>query len=127
MKLVQRNGYSLIEVVVSFAIIAVFFVLFQAVAGTSIINRNTKHQEQALRIAQTKINDLQFLGYASLPGSGSFSDPLLASLPQGAASITVADFNEKIKQVTVAVNWQEPGVTATRTVSLVTFVGEGGL
>jgi len=112
---------------VSFSIIAVFFVLFQAAAGTSIINRNVKHQELALRIAQTKIDNLQFLSYDSLPASGSFSDPSLASLPQGEAAVTVVDFNEKIKQVTVTVRWQEPGVSAARSVSLSTLIGEGGL
>jgi len=127
MKPARRNGYSLMEVVVSFSIIAVFFVLFQAAAGTSIINRNVKHQELALRIAQTKIDNLQFLSYDSLPASGSFSDPSLASLPQGEAAVTVVDFNEKIKQVTVTVRWQEPGVSAARSVSLSTLIGEGGL
>lgn len=127
MKLIQRNGYSLIEILVSLGIIAVFFVLFQAAAGVSVINRDVRHQELALRIAQTKIDNLQSLSYGSLPASGSFSDPLLAGLPQGEAAVTVVDFNEKIKQVTAAVSWQEPGARAAHSVSLVTLIGKGGL
>lgn len=121
------NGYSLVEIIVSLGIVAVFFVLFQAAAGTTIINRNVKHQDIALRIAQTKIDALQALPYASLPASSAFSDPLLASLPAGSAVVSMADFNAKMKQATVTVYWQEPGGNTTHDVTLVTLIGEGGI
>lgn len=123
----NKNGFSLIEVLLTFSILVVFFILFQAVIDASIINRNVKHQEQALRIAQTQTDNLQSFAYDSLPPSGSFSDPLLASLPQGTASMTVIAFNDKVKQVTVVVGWQEPGFPTAHSVSLVTLIGEGGL
>ncbi|TSC83666.1 MAG: hypothetical protein G01um101413_936 [Parcubacteria group bacterium Gr01-1014_13] len=123
----NNAGSTLLEAVVSLAIIAIFFILFQAAATTAILNRNVKHQELALRIAQSRIENLRALGYAALPSSGPFTDAQLTFLPEAAASTTVSQYNTKTKQVSVEVSWQEPGAQKRHNVSLTTLIGEGGL
>ncbi|MEK7131652.1 MAG: hypothetical protein AAB797_02885 [Patescibacteria group bacterium] len=117
----------LIEVVISLGIIAIFFILFQAAAITAILNRDVKHKDLALRIAQSQIENLRSLGYAVLPTSSSFSDAQLSSLPNGQASTTISQYNNKTKQAVVTVSWQESGAKNSHNVSLSTLISEGGL
>lgn len=128
-KIVALNskGYTLVEVLMSLAIIAIFFVLFQAAATTVVLNRNVKHQDLALRIAQSQIENLRSLGYSALPASGPFTDAQTATLPGGQAQMAISQYNEKIKQAVVDVSWQEPGAQNRHSVSLTTLIGEGGL
>ncbi len=123
----NSDGNTLLEALMSLAIIAIFFVLFQAAAATAILNRNVKHQELALRIAQSQIENLRALGYAALPASGSFTDAQLTYLPEANASTTIIQYNAKTKQVSVEVSWQESGAQKRHNVSLITLIGEGGL
>ncbi len=122
-----NQGFTIIEVVISLLIVAAGLVIYSSSANSVILNRNTRHQEIALRIAVTKIDDLRTTPFASLPASGSFTDPLLSSLPSGQANLTVSDLNSKTKQITVAVSWQESGSNPSHTVSLNTLITQGGL
>ncbi len=123
----NSRGSTLLEALVSLAIIAVFFVLFQAAATAVILNRNVKHQDLALRIAQSQLENMRALGYAGLPSSSAFSDAQLSSLPEASASTTVSQYNDRTKQVLVEVSWQEPGAQKRHTVSLTTLISQGGL
>ena len=123
----NTGGYLLLEVVISLGIIAIFFILFQAAATTVILNRDVKHQELALRIARSQIENLRASGYAALPASGPFADLQLTSLPQASASATISQYNDKTKQIYVEVSWQESGAQNRHKVSLTTLIGEGGL
>lgn len=123
----SAKGFSLIEVLLSLFIIGILLILYQAANSTWILNQYVKDQDIALRIASTKLADLRYLGYDALPASGPFSDPLLNSLKQGQATVTVATYSSKIKQVLVTVAWKRLGGTATSTVSLTTLMRQGGL
>ena len=123
----SAGGFILLEVVISLAIIAVFFILFQVAATTAILNRDVKHQDLALRIAQSQIENLRSLGYAALPTSSSFTDAQLSLLPNGQASTTISQYNDKTKQAIVTVSWQESGSKNSHNVSLSTLISEGGL
>lgn len=121
------RGFSLIEIIVSIFIIGVMLVLLQAVARNTTVVRTAKNEGIALAIARNELETLRQAGYTSVPTSGSFSDGLLSSLPQGAtATLTSSDFNTKTKQVTVTVVWKDPVLTASSTVTLTTLITQTG-
>lgn len=121
------HGFSLIEVTVAIAIIGIVTVATGALMQRLPINgREVRDQDIAVKIVRNEIENLRGLGYAALPSSGSFSDPLLASLASSTASITISNFNAKTKQADVRVSWQGAGTT-TRSVSLTTLITEGSL
>jgi len=123
----NAGGYLLLEVAISLGIIAIFFILFQVAATTAILNRDVKHQDLALRVAQSQIENLRSLGYAALPTSSSFTDAQLSLLPDGQAVMVISEYNDKIKQAVVTVSWQESGSKNSHNVSLSTLISEGGL
>ncbi len=124
---IQKNGYTLIEVVISLFIIGVMLLVYSAASNTLILNRDAKHQQIANRIAASELEDLRGMPFASLPASGPFSHPLLSSLPSGEAILSISDDYDKLKQVTVTVSWQEPGSQNIHQVNLTTYIGEQGL
>ncbi len=95
------------------------------IAGTISVIRDSKYENIAFRIADSKLDELRALGYAALPVSGSFSAPELANLPQGTASTSVTAWNTKTKQVVAGVSWQSQG-GLVRFVSLTTRITETG-
>lgn len=122
----RSTGFTLIEVLVAIFLVGTATVLFGAALNTLAFTRSVRYDDTALRIAQQKLETLRAGGYSSLPASGSFSDPLLANLPDGYASTTVSDFNAKTKEVIVEVGWQQAG-KATRSISLSTLITQSGL
>lgn len=122
-----ERGSTLVEVVITLAILSVVFVVFQASFNTIFLNRRVKHEELALRVADTKMEQIRLLTYDTVPTSGSFYDSLLASLPEAAAALEVSDYDDDTKHVAVTVSWQEPGSNAPRAVTLTTLVAKGGL
>lgn len=122
------RGFTLIEILISIALLGVMVVLYQLVLSDSALIRMSKNQEIALRVATNKIEDLRDGGYASIPATGTFSDTQLASLPSGVGNLTVTAFNAGTKQVVVAVTWREPAISATQTISLSSLITNiGGL
>lgn len=128
MKKIQnyKKGFSFIEVIVTLFIVGVVLVLYQAAAGTMRLMKTAKSQEIALRVANNEIEKLRAGGYASLPTSGGFSDPQLSALSNGSGSLTVTAFNSDTKQVLVSIQWQNPGDSSARSVSLTTLVTKTG-
>lgn len=122
----MTRGFSLIEVVISLAIIATAFVAASALLSTATLGRETGDKTLGLAIASNEMETLRAGGYASLPSSGSFSDARLADLPSGAGALAISDWNTKTKEVVVTVSWEEPAVAATSTVSLTTLVTQTG-
>lgn len=123
----NQKGFSLIEVIISIFIIGVVLVIYVVSSNSIVLNRNSKRQELALRIASSKIEELRNTAYASLPSTGSFSHSLLTNLPSGAANLTVSSYNATTKQVVVTVTWAEPNNPNTRQVELTTLINQGGL
>ncbi len=121
------RGYTIIEVIISLFIIGVVLIIYSAASNTVILNRSTKFQEVALRIASAEMDTLRALPYNSLPSSGPFSDPLLSSLPSGTATLIVTAYNATTKEITATVTWREPGDSATKSVSLTTLITQGGI
>ncbi|MEK7144531.1 MAG: prepilin-type N-terminal cleavage/methylation domain-containing protein [Patescibacteria group bacterium] len=121
----NQRGFSLIEIVVALFIMSVGVVFATMVTGTMKVTRDSAFENSAFHIADNKLNELRALGYAALPEDGIFSDPQLASLPQGTASTTITVWNAKTKQVVIGVSWLGTGST-TRIVSLTTLITESG-
>jgi|SRR3989344_448817 len=119
------RGFSLLEIVISIGIIGIALVASEALVHAVPLARQTNHEDLALTIATNEMGALRSLGYGSLPSSGSFSDPLLTSLPSGAGMLAISAFNAKTKQASVTVSWQEPG-SAARSIVLSTLVTETG-
>lgn len=120
------TGFSLIEATVAIAIIGTMIVATGALLERiPVSGREAKDQDLALRIARNELEALRAAGYAGLPESGAFTDPLLASLSAGAATRTVTDFSESTKRVDVLVAWEGTGVVP-RSVSLTTLITKSG-
>ena len=121
----RTRGFTLVEMVVALFILSTTIVFATLVIGTIKVTRDSAFENVAFRVANNKVNELRALGYAALPASGTFSDPQLASLPQGLASTTVTAWNEKTKKVTAGVSWRG-AEGRTRSVSVTTLVTESG-
>lgn len=122
-----NSGFSILEVPIALAILAVILVIYNGAAQSLLLNRNSRDADLARQIAVSELEDLRHLGYASLPPSGPFTHPLLTGLPQNLASLTVADYNADTKQVTATVSWQEPGSGIWHSESLTTLINKFGL
>ena len=115
----------MVEMLVALFIMSVTVAFVTIVVGTIKVTRDATYENIAFRIADTKLDELRAGGYAALPANGSFSDPDLASLPQGSASTSVAVLNAKTKQVAAGVSWQGAD-NRTRSVSLTTLITQTG-
>lgn len=123
----KQKGSTIIEILISLFIFGIVLVIYSAASNTLLLNKGAKNQQLAFRIASNQMETLRATSYASLPGSGPLSDPLLSSLPSGTASLQASDYNEDVKEFTVIVSWREVGNSNTRTVTLTTLITEGGL
>jgi prepilin-type N-terminal cleavage/methylation domain-containing protein len=129
MKLKPRQnqaGFTIIEVIVTLFIMGTILVLYQASSNTIVSTTETKNEDIALRVATTELQTLRAGGYSSLPASGTFTDTQLTSIPSGAASMTLSDYNATTKQVTVTVTWADPRTSKTKNVSLTTLIANSG-
>ncbi len=122
----KQKGFSVIEVIIALFIFAVVLLIYSAATNTVVLNRTAKNKQLAFRIADTEMEKLRYTAYGSLPASGNISDSLLSSLPSGAESITVSNYNTKAKRIDVNVTWQDPG-NVSRTVTLTTIRTQGGI
>lgn len=126
MSALRLRGFSLIEATIAIAIIGTMIVatsmLLQRIP---VSGREAKDQDLALRIARNELEILRAVGYAALPESGPFTDPLLASLASSSASFTVSDFSASTKRVDVTVTWRGSAAT-DRSLSLTTLITGSG-
>lgn len=121
----SRAGFTLIEVIVTIFLVGIIAATYGSMVLMVSLTRNAQREDIALRIASEKLGVLRAGGYDSLPVSGTFTDPQMSSLPNGAGSISVSDLNAESKQVDVTVSWQDPG-KATRSILMSTLIIETG-
>ena len=119
------RGFSLIEVLVTIVVMLAGIAAYAASVYSIAVIKDAREQALATHIAENEIENLRQSGYSNLPGSGSFADSQLSSLPSGSGSLTVSAFDAKTKQVDVSVSWTEPNIGA-RSVSLTTLVTQTG-
>lgn len=122
-----QSGFTLIEVIITMALIVATLVVYNVTSKMVLVNRSDRYKEIALRIADQKMQNLRTTAFSSLPSSGSFSDTLLSSLPGGSGNMTLTTLNAKTKDVVVTVTWNNPTGTGTQQVQLQTYITEGGI
>jgi prepilin-type N-terminal cleavage/methylation domain-containing protein len=124
----RSTGFSLIEVTVAIALIALMIVTTSVLLQRLPVGgREVRDQDLALKIARAQMETLRAGGYDAVPASGPFTNALLSSLASSTALLTVGDYNSDVKQVEVTVSWR--GADAViRFVSLTTLItSESGL
>ena len=122
-----RNGFSLIEIVLSLFVILAIITILLTTTATLRTSRNSNLQSLATEIESRQMETLRNTSYDSLPASGttSFTDSNLAKLPSSTATQTIADYGTDIKQVTLSVSWQESGIN--KNVKMDTLIYKYGL
>lgn len=123
----NQSGFSIVEVVLTLFIIGVTLLLFQMVSNTVVLNKYNRYKEIALRIAENEVQVLRTTNYANLPSSGSFSDSLLSTIPQGTGTITISQIDTGFSQATVTVTWRNPTSTSNQQIVLSTYLWQYGL
>ena len=122
----SEDGLSLIEFAVSMFMIAVLLVLYASSLNTVLASKKLRMENVAYHVANKQMEDLRATAYASLPASGTITDPLLAQIPSGAGSFTVASYPgfTGMKQIIVTVTWNDG---KAKQVVLKTLSGNGGI
>ncbi len=121
----RPRGFSLIEAIVSIALLGVLLLASAALMHSIPLTTNARDQDIALKIASTKIDALRALGYEALLASGTFTDPTLSLLASSTGTMTIATFNAKTKRVDVTVSWRARDQTPRSLVltTLITHIG----
>lgn len=122
-----KPGFTLIEIVLSLLLILAILTVFFTGSSTYTTTRGANLAGIATKIASRQIETLRKTAFATLPASGSFTDPDLAKLPQGTATRTITDYqaNPDIKQVTIQVDWVPAG--SAKNVKIDTLIYKYGL
>ena len=120
------RGFTLIEVIVSIFFVGIALIILQSIIRSDVLVQTSKDGGIALAIASDELEKLRINGYTSLPPSGSFSTSLMSALPSATTTLVVNVYNAGTDQVTASVLWQEPGLTASSTISLSTLITQTG-
>lgn len=122
-----KNAFSLIEVLIAVAIIAILGFILLTTSGTLTQTHSSNLQTIASKIASLEIETLRETNFASLPGSGSISDTNLNKLPSGTATRTITNYqgNSSIKEVQITVSWTWNG--SPRQYQIASLIYENGI
>ncbi len=122
----RQSGMSLIEVLVSIAMIGGLIVLYAAAFNVAALTKKMRNENLAYHIASKKMEELRQTPYASLPSSSPFSDTELSSLPSSSANFSVGNFGTYtgMKELVVTVNWNDG---LPRSVVIRSLAGTGGI
>lgn len=129
----QESGVSLIESLLVVVIIGSIVFLIASIPNALMLIAKAKHVSLAREIAVKQIEDKRMVSYANLVNDNSpIQDSRLSLLPEGAGTVGVTDCDpsvctngEHIKQVIVAVSWQDN--RKAQNITLRTMIGEGGI
>jgi type II secretory pathway pseudopilin PulG len=137
----SHRGAGMVDVIVALLLLAVAGVVFSATfpAGFSAV-RQAGETKKAVALAQQKLEEVKALGYESLaytnlrsanaidaeptgsPYAFTSVDNLSSSLAAATGTLTIEDYDQGIKRVTVAVRWE--GGAINRTVTLRTLIAD---
>lgn len=117
---------TLIEIIIVMGLVSILFTLVFLEAQMLTISRGQRYEDIAYHVANKKMEELRSADFSSLPSSGTISDPQLSSIPSGAGSFTITNYQSYtgMKQLTVTVTWSNNG---SKSVTLNTLAGDGGL
>lgn len=129
----DQKGVSLIESLLVVIVVAVLVFLLANIPNSINLISKSNHLSQAREIAAKQIEDKRATNYANLVNDTiPIADSRISLLPLGSGTVSVEDCpqtictnSEHVKQITVVVNWKDNN--KSQSVSLKTFIGEGGL
>ena len=129
----DERGISLIESLLVIVVVGVIVALMANLPNALNLVTKSKHLSQAREIAAKQIEDKRNINYVNLVNDESaVVDSRMNLLPSSSGTVLVEDCNpqictnsEHVKQITVTVNWKDNN--KTQTVTLKTFMGEGGI
>ncbi len=106
--------------------LSVLLVFYISALNTVALTRKLRYENLAYHAANKQMEVLRDTAYASLPASGTISDPMLAQIPSGAGSFTVSNYPGYggMKELVVTVTWN---VGVAKSVVLRTLAGSGGI
>lgn len=111
-----KEGFGLIEIILSVVLIIAIATGLFTTAGTFLIRRKSDLQAIAAKIASKDIENLRGTPFSSLPAPGAYScaitDSDLSKLPASCGDRTITNYtgDPDIKQVTITIRWQEKGI-----------------
>jgi len=127
-----KQGFTLIETVLSLFVIVALVTIIFAVSGSYSTSRNSNLQGLAAKIASRESESVRQGGFATLASlPTTFNDSDLAKLTGATTSQTAVDACSppanpcKIKLVTVQVNWTQ--AATTKSTKIETLIYENGL
>ncbi|MBX4187757.1 MAG: type II secretion system GspH family protein [Candidatus Doudnabacteria bacterium] len=122
----RQLGMTLIELVVSMAMIGSLVVLYSSLFNVIIVTKNMKRENLAYHIANQKMEELRATPYLSLPPSATFTNTNLSQLPQSSANFTVTNYStySGMKEFVVTVNWNDG---TAKNVTIKSLAGTGGI
>lgn len=129
----SEDGVSLIESLMVIAMMGIIVVLLANLPNAFNLISKSKHTSLAREIAAKQIEDKRSISFANLANDNSqITDSRMRLLPNSSGTVLVEDCNlqictngERIKQITVTINWQDNA--KTQAISLKTLIGEGGI
>lgn len=131
----SQSGVSLVESLMVIVVIGLLVFLLANLPNSMGLISKSNHLGLAREIAAKQIEDKRAISYVNLAltnGPEIFSDSRLTLLPSGNGTVEIKDCDplictssEAIKEIAVTVTWKENN--KTQTISLKTFIGEGGL
>jgi len=126
-QLSTKPAFTLVEILLTLVFSTTLAMMLLIAASTLVQTHRSNLQTIAARIATKEVETLRNTVYASLPSSGSLSDPDISKLPNGSATRTMATYlgSADMKQATITVNWVEKGLA--QTLSLNTLIYKNGL
>ncbi|MDE2078911.1 MAG: prepilin-type N-terminal cleavage/methylation domain-containing protein [Patescibacteria group bacterium] len=118
-------GFSLIEVIVTIAIVGISLTAYDATLYAALAARDAGNQSIALRVAGSELERLRAGGISALSATSTFEDANLSALPGGTGTLATSSYNgTAMEVVSAAVSWQ--GAQGTRSVSVTTLLAPAG-
>jgi len=133
MKKCFNQGVSLIEIVISVALVGILVFVLSNVPNSIKLVGSTQRESLAKDIAAKEVEQLRLQTYDNLSnGTLIISDSRLSSLPQSTATAIISDCpisvcsnSEQLKQAVITVSWSESN--GVKKVQMTTFISNGGL
>lgn len=121
-----ESGMSLVEVIITMFMISVLLVLYVAALNTVAQTKKLRFENLAYHIASKQMEELRNVAQASLPASGTITDPMLSQLPTGSADYAVSDYPgfSGMKEISIIVRWND-GIA--KQFNLKSLAGTGGI
>lgn len=120
------QGFTLIEILVSLALIGLVMLVASILISTNELSRNARSTALAQEIVESALERARAEGASSLSNS-ALVDERFSKLPGGSGTIRTSPYDAGLDEVTVEVSWQNSEENS-KSISLTTLIAhENGL